>query len=154
MLEEVPYAEITVMALARRAGVNHNSICYHFGNVDELALAMFEREMRPDLVERFARAIRAIEGGDGELLDDPASMRGFSRVRLFAGSDSGYLRGLFRSYVKHVWLERLELTNERLSEDDRLDLRFVFTGVIDIIGDRSIDGPPARLRGFLLWEIG
>lgn len=133
--------------------MNHNASYYHFGNVDEMALAAFEREMAPELTARFADAIAGTDD-PAPLLAAPAFERGFARVRLFAGSDSAYLRGIFRGHVERIWLDRLGVGDGDLSADDRLDLRFALSGVMNIIGDRDASELSDLLQGFLSREMG
>lgn len=49
LLDEMPYSDITLMALIRRAGVNHNTFYYHFKNMASLAEAALENNLVEEL---------------------------------------------------------------------------------------------------------
>ena len=50
MLSEMPYSEIKVVSLARRAGASPNTLYYHFGCVADLARYALEAELDARLV--------------------------------------------------------------------------------------------------------
>lgn len=84
LLEEMPYKSLTIGALARRAGLNHNSVYYHFSSLDDLAREMIERNLIPGLP---GRILAGFDDHPQELLNnpDPDIQRRVARACLLVG---------------------------------------------------------------------
>lgn len=54
LLEEKPYSAVTVKRITQRAGVNHNTFYYHFENIDDMAVKMFENVIPTRLIDMMA----------------------------------------------------------------------------------------------------
>lgn len=48
MLEESSYASLTVSGLAKRAGVNHNTLYYYYDNIEDMANKLFKEDLLRD----------------------------------------------------------------------------------------------------------
>lgn len=128
LLEEMPYPEIKVSALLRHSGVSPNTLYRHFDGYDAVVQATLDETLD-------ARLVNAIIAGgpDESILPSDAALR-FGRVALFASDESGILPGILKRTLKSVWMEGMGLDQESLDELTSLELDFVFSGVVEMLG--------------------
>lgn len=154
MLGEMPYDQMTVGALARRAHVNHNTVYYHFGNLEELAEGVFERNLMPGLA---ARLMALMASGDGHLPpqepDETLALH-FERACLFARSDSSLLQRIFRNGMRRTWLEALGIDERALTPAQACDLTFVFGGLTALLNEEPGDVGAATLAALRARPLG
>lgn len=146
MLAETPYADIKVVPLARRAGASPNTLYYHFGCMEDLARHALEAELDAGLVRR----ILAGSGPDG----DGDVGRRFSRVALFARSDSADLTSMLAASLRALWLAEAGVSEGELDDAERRDLAFIFGGVVAMLGDDSLDTDRTRMESFPSRPLG
>lgn len=144
MLEQMPYRKITVKALSARAGLNHNSFYYHFGNMEQLAQYALEvtipKEIPSQVVPRF------LSEGVVQLPFAPEEMEPlFQRVKLFAKKDSPELNPIIRAKIESMWLQAAGIPPDSLSAKDRTVVSFLSAGGVATMGAH----PDLTLREFL-----
>ena len=139
LLAEKSYDKITISELSKRAEVNHNLIYYYFDNIDDMAVQLFDKNMSNGVPQR----ILSILLGDGnielELLGDGAIMKRVMRTRLFMRSDNAFLNGIVKNRIRTEWLAAVGVTEERLTQENKVDLDFIFSGVVAIMGSEQCE---------------
>lgn len=136
LLERHDYSEITIKALSIEAKVNHNTIYYHFENIDQLALMAFEQTIIDDLPELFLSLMIAdnkmkVE----EILKDEDLFNRFKRIRLYARGDSAFLYKIIKDTIMEKWLKAINVNKADLDDVDLTDLEFIFNGITTLIAN-------------------
>lgn len=74
---------------------------------------------------------------------------------LFIRSDSLFLNTIFKEYIQGNWLASVGMTEQDLTEVERMELDFIFSGMMSILGkkDFSAESIAAFLR-MLDHELG
>lgn len=131
LLNEMPYASITVAALIKRAKVSPNTLYYHFGSYRDVVRAALDETLDPGLLP-----ILVAESGSSTIgLAADASER-LCKIVLFASDDSGELPVLLRDALLQTWLQELGLSRESLSAIEEAELNFIFAGVVAVLSKR------------------
>lgn len=148
LLEITPYSEITIKLLAARANVNHKTIYYYYNNIDDLARCLFEENICSNFLHK--NPLLAVLSGQAEdFLTRQLSEPGAKRAILYSRSDSPFLNSIFKQHIYKNWLSSVGITESDLSEDDKVDLEFIFSGMISLLGkDFSQDNVARFLRIF------
>ena len=147
MLAEMPYPDIKVVPLARRAGSSPNTLYYHFDGVADLARYALEAELDSDLAHRI------VTGTLPEGALDGMEVR-LARVVLFARSGSAELTGMLTAALRKLWLAEVGLSEEDLDGEERRDLVFLFGGVVAILGDEGLSPGPGSMESFTSRPLG
>lgn len=126
------YSKISIKMLAAEANVNHNSIYYHYKNIDEVAKSAFDNVIIQDLKPIMAGGIKELWPVFLTTQSDYQSR--FKRIRLFASSGSDYLQSLLKNGLIDVWLSQTGKRLEDLSHKDRLELDCIFSGIVAMLG--------------------
>ena len=133
MMEEVPYDAITITTLARRARVNHNTIYYYYENMDHLATQLLEENIPKNIGEIFGNVIVQGTGFFEQCLADPQLFRRWQRVGLLLMSGSSFLMEHVKEKLIRTWCETMETTPENLTRAQRMDLEFIFSGMMALM---------------------
>jgi len=153
MLAEVPYKELTMTALSRRAKVNHNTFYYYFDSLDDMAGEMIERNLVPELpAQIFASAQATAEAT--RLLGDSYLQVRFRRICLLVGPHSAtWIVDKLEKAVIALWLQAFGIDRSDLTRDDELRILFIFGGVLRVLGQY---GPtePASLEVLTTGSLG
>lgn len=139
LIAERPYAEISVLDIVRRAGVNKNTFYYHFTNIDEMAAAAVG-ESRD--TQAFAQLLASIDafGADAVGPEDARLHQSFERLGLIAGSHSSpALRELLKDTIAQGWCEMFDIDLQAASFADEVSFEFALGGALAIIGMRPTD---------------
>jgi len=132
LLASNDYNKISIKMLAAEAKVNHNSIYYHYKNIDEIAKSAFDSVIIHDLRPIMAGSIKELCSVFLTTQSDYQSR--FGRIRLFASSGSDYLQSLLKTGLMDVWLSQAGKCLENLSLKDQLELDFIFSGIVAMLG--------------------
>ena len=151
LMEDPGYSRISVGMLADRAGVNHNTIYYHYpGGIENLALSLLEKVIPPEL-PGFAFAFPGPESnGDLYNLLTPEIMLRWKRFYLFLTSGSDTLNTHARNLMFEALCDYHGLDPDRITSDQMLSLRFIFRGyaaLLRSIVDRSDPAAIAKFAG-------
>lgn len=146
MLSEMPYSEIKVVSLARRAGASPNTLYYHFGCVADLARHALEAELD-------ARLVSDLLAG-APPYPDPMRERRLRRVTLAARSGSAELAGMLASSLRALWLEGAGVAESDLGDAQRRDLTFIFGGIVAVLGDETLAPDAGQMEAFASRPLG
>lgn len=129
MLAEMPYDAITISSLARRAGVNHNTIYYYYECIDQMALDLFEKNMPSD--ESLPLSTMAFS--DSSLsritLSNPGIIDQGRKVYLFLRSGSAFLTQHLKKRFIENWCRAQNIAQDKLTDLQKLELEFIFSGM-------------------------
>ena len=126
-----PADQLTVRNLCRLAGVNHNTLYYHFESLEDMAQKMFERTLTPNLAQKMLPILfgrNFFEGLSAVLPDLPLR---FSHMCLMARSPLVAPR--MRSFLVSAWLTGLGIRKESLSHTEELMFTFISNGVVGVL---------------------
>ena len=133
LLEEMPYKDISIKRLSSQANVNHKMIYYYYNNIDDMAQHLFEENIRIYFSESNP-LLAVLSGQQKDFLNKKFSETGTKRALLYGTSDSAFLNAIFKQYIRKNWLLSLNITEDNLSEDEKVDLEFIISGMISLIG--------------------
>lgn len=156
LLGEMSYSDITVLRISQESGTNRNSFYYHYKDIDDLARSAFMNNI-DDNVSRvlFSALLPGLENKSrsgpvfgSELL--PHSRR----IMLCARSDSLFLNRLVKDLLIQVWFEALEIDASELSSEEQLQIDFIFSGLVSVLGRREVEDAPLIMTDLSQTEIG
>jgi len=134
LLEEVGYAEITVRRVSQTSGTNRNSFYYHYDGLEDLARKAFLDNASG--AHPFISSLIAGFQDNGAQLGRPddETIGHARRVMLCARSESPFLRRLVSELLRDAWFDELGIDTVLLSEIDRVQIEFIFAGLIAVLG--------------------
>lgn len=153
-LSEKEYTKITIASLAKRAGVNHNTLYYHFSSIDEIAYKLFYQNLESNETAQFLFQSVLNHTDMNILLNQPDIRKRLQHSILFARGDSAYLLSIFQEAVLNIWLGSCNLTLDDLSFENQLTLQFIFGGFTSILGAPKYAEHPEIIASFPTSEIG
>ena len=129
MLAEMPYADIKVTALARRARVSPNTLYYHFDGIIDIARHAIAQCLDAELAHALALA-------DVEAVVRIARAKSLQAARVvsFARAGSAELTGMLVAALHTHWLARAGVEESQLSDAKRRELAFAFGGHRAVVG--------------------
>lgn len=135
LLEEVPYSKISVLEVARRAGVNRNAFYYHFSNLDELAAAAVRKRVPfSQVLEAFAH-VDAAEPVPKSLSVAPENEWSLKLSRLLVGPHSTMaLVRVASETAIDTWLGAYGLERDDLDDTELMGLEFTIGGIVGLLG--------------------
>lgn len=132
MMSEMPFDDITIRAISSKAEVNHNTFYAYFDSLGDMAERLLDAEMAPEAAPEI---IAAASGGTPSIA--PRTRERFARIRLYARSGSKRLEAMLRRRLQEAWLSFYGIDPKALSRDQVIDLAFIFTGVVTLLGDEG-----------------
>ena len=150
MLAEMPFSQITVSSLSKRAEVNHNTFYYYYGSIEDMAQKLFERNMIPELPKMLLPLLVAGTSSIPDTAIDSALDKHFQRACLFARSDSALLVSILENSLTKLWLDTVGLDRAKLSRPEEDRLSFIFGGLVAAIGGMGADASPQRLSASII----
>ena len=146
LIAERPYAEISVLELVRRAGLNKNTFYYHFANIDVMAAEVVGQSLDTQASVRLFASIDT-HGADAVGPDDARLNQTFERLGLIAGSHSSpVLRELLKDTIGRAWCEIYGIDMSAASFEHEVTFEFALGGVLAIIGMRPSDADGFTFR--------
>ena len=133
LLEEMPYNDISIKRLASQANVNHKTIYYYYSNIDDLARYLFEENINLHFTKSNP-LLAVLSGQQIDFLNHQLPEIGAKRALLYATSDSPFLNSIFKQYIRKNWLLSLNITEDEMSEDEKVDLEFIISGMVSLLG--------------------
>lgn len=134
LLASNDYEKISIKMLAAEAKVNHNSIYYHYANMDEIAKSAFDNTIIHDLQPVLQLDFTNLEVLFAILQQQPDLQERFKHLRLFASAKSIYLQDILKNGLIQLWLSQAGKTLQSLSAADQLEVEFIFSAIIAVIG--------------------
>ena len=149
MLSEMPYPEMKVTALARRAHVSPNTLYYHFDGILDVARHALAGTMDAELAQAMAAA-------DAETIVSLVSTKRkrAERIATFARSGSAELTRMLADALRAHWLSGAGVSEDGLDDASRRDLAFVIGGIVAVLGDTSVDQSPESVAAFFKRPLG
>ena len=157
LMETERYADITVRRITQESGVNRNSFYYHYRDIDDLAYTAFRKNVENETSEKLIHALLASfqDEGDASIIAlDPAILLHSKRVMLCAASDSTYLLRMVGNLLKEIWFNAFSIKEELLSTDEKLQVNFIFSGLVATLGSQEIRESPLSMSILSQTEIG
>lgn len=153
LLEEMPYEDISIKRLSSQANVNHKMIYYYYNNIDDMAQHLFEENIRIYFSESNP-LLAVLSGQQEDFLNSQFSEVGAKRALLYATSDSAFLNAIFKQYIQKNWLLSLNITEDDLSENEKVDLEFIISGMISLLGKDFSQNNILRVLGIFDRDLG
>lgn len=149
LLAQMPYRDITMKAVATRAGVNHNTFYYHFANLEALTEQMIDENFMADMPVRMLGAAAKPSDILDEVVKSPEAYRRFERMCLLVGPHSTQkLVERLKCQTRDFWLETFGIDPACLSLADEVTLEFVIGGILSLLGTYGEKAPNA-MRAFV-----
>lgn len=141
LLEQKPYAQITISDITRTSGLNRSAFYYHYGNIPELADdAIASIYDDPDITAFIAHIIRQDEGIEAlrdytiASITTPQRIASIRRLSLIAGPHgSTGLTDQLKTHVIEIWLSTLGRNPAELNPGQRILLEFASSGMLGIL---------------------
>lgn len=153
LLEEMPYEDISIKRLSSQANVNHKMIYYYYNNIDDIAQHLFEENIRIYFTESNP-LLSVLSGQQGDFLNNQFLEIGAKRALLYGTSDSAFLNTIFKQYIRKNWLLSLNITEDNLSENEKVDLEFIISGMISLLGKDFSQNNILRVLGIFDRDLG
>lgn len=157
LLETEKYSDITVLRISQESGVNRNSFYYHYNGMDDLAYQAFkhnaENEASGMLISAFLAVLQS-EGNETVPAIDMTILPHSKRIMLCSRSESPYLNQLVRDFLKEIWLDSFSIDEEMLTLEEKLQINFIFAGIVATLGSQEIKDSPLLMLNLVPSEIG
>ena len=156
LLERMKFSDITVSLISRTAGINRNTFYYHYEDVYDLAKTAFINSTGENVRDYFYTImLPALQAGKpADSLPEGGNLEYLSCLILYAGSDSAYLNSLVRELLAQIWLEVFAIDKTLLTEDQELQLHFIFSGLTSVLGRPEIVDDPLKMARLVQSDIG
>ena len=154
MLERDGFSNITMKALAAQAGINRNTLYYHYANLQEISAAAFQNVINDNISDVFMDFLLSPPTDIGTVWGELQLSERIRKIHLFARSDSPLLRSMLKQTILNRWFQKLEIQADRLSPGDLLQLDYIVNGFIGIVGSATILDDPPLLASFTQSPIG
>ena len=157
LLGEMSYSDITVLRISQESGTNRNSLYYHYKSIDDLARSAFMNNVDTEVSGVLFSALLSGEDADN---NGTAPVFGTElliharRIMLCAGSDSSFLNRLVKDLLIRVWFDALEIDASALSSEEHLQVDFIFSGLVSVLGRPEVKDSPLIMSDFSRTEIG
>ncbi|MGT2715070.1 TetR/AcrR family transcriptional regulator [Streptococcus respiraculi] len=157
LLETEKYTDITVLRIVQDSGVNRNSFYYHYKGMDDLAYQAFKNNTRNDASRMMISSILTVltlQDDEKNSDIDMSILPNSRRIMLCARSESTYLKQLVNDFLKEIWLDSFSINEECLTTEEKLQLDFIFAGIVTTLGSQEIENNPLLMLKLVLSEIG
>ena len=138
MLERMDFSLMTMKLLAEEAGINRNTLYYHFSNLQEVAAASFRNVISDEVSDLFVDTLLLRPDSIGERWEQMQMADRIRKIHLFAKSESPLLRSLLKGSLTARWFQKLNIRAEALSPLDWLQIDYIVNGFIGVIGNDNI----------------
>ena len=147
LLETEDYNHITVKMITNEAGVNRNTIYYHFDNIDEMARQFFIDEFRETILPNYDLEIVDLSSNKRELVR-------WQRISLFTCKKSEYLESIIRNELRQYWMRQINAKYEDLAFKDKIQIEFILSGTLTSIAMARESNDPNIISELTETEIG
>ncbi len=155
LLETERYSDITVLRVSQEAGTNRNSFYYHYSDINDLAQKAFMNNADNEVSRTLVAALLAAFRDDKPApVFDMSILPHSKRIMLCAASESPYLNRLVTDLLKTIWFKSMSINEEQLSPDERIQVRFVFAGLVSVLGSQEIKDNPLSMSTLSQTGIG
>jgi len=157
LLEEEAFSDISVLRISQESGVNRNSFYYHYEDINDLAYKAFKNNAGTEVSKAlFGVLFMPLQGEKTNLAKaiDPMLVSHAQKIMLCARSDSAFLNQLVRDMLKEIWLDELFIREDLLTAEERLQIRFIFAGLVSVLGSPDVKETPKLMTELAQTPIG
>jgi len=156
LLEEEGYTNITVTRLSQEAGTNRNSFYYHYQDIEDLARRAFLHNAEAADTGTFLTTLLSFRNAGRDIAGtaSPHVVERAKRIMLYAGSDSAFLTRMVYDLLKKIWLSELSIREERLSPAEKLQIHFIFSGLVAALGSKEVRESPRLMASLAGTDLG
>lgn len=152
LLAQNDYEKISIKMLSSEAKVNHNSLYYYYENIDDIAKSAFHHTIIHDLGHLFQSSSNMnIDALTTFIQSQPEIAIRYQRITLFASTKSIFLQQLLKEGLLNTWLAQSNKTKDELSSLDLLELDFIFSAIVNLLGHKN---NPEDLKQFVQGTLG
>lgn len=151
LLETEGIESITISSIARKSGVNRNTIYYHFENVESMIQQIIENSVDPKMVETF---LHALLSSNPEKPLEKEILENSRKLHLLAKSQSPFLRNLLEKQLLDSWLKLFKIDPQVLNEYEKNILHFLAGGISSILSRKEVLQNPSTFQEFPKSIIG
>lgn len=150
LLVEMPYDQITIGALSRRASINHNTFYYYFKSMDAMAADIVERTVFPEVPSLLMTGLASGSIDTDALLEHEEYRRYFQRICLLAGAHSTpRIVDRLKEAALSVWMSSLNVRLDDLGKQQRFLVAFLVGGILAVLGEYDPDGDRSDFKAIL-----
>jgi len=139
-LSENPYSKVTVVSVAKKAGLNHNTIYYYFKNINDIVSYCFQNVakvvLRKEVFFQIYDSSFIVNASD----IDSLTAEGWKKISLFAISESNYLLDIFYQSLKNYWLRAMNLNYSDLEIEEKMEIEYAVYGLIGVVISSKREG--------------
>lgn len=154
LIEKKDFTDITMQLLANEAGINRNSLYYHYANLQEVASRAFNNLVSDETCMMFFDKLLADPQSLGESWDRLQLSDKVKKIHLFARSNSPLLRSLLKEALISHWFEKLRINAQALTTEDQLQIDYITSGFISVLANAETEKNPMLLKTFPESHIG
>lgn len=121
--------------LALDTSLNRNTIYYHFNNVQEISLFVFNNTFTYESGQMFINAILSGCSAFSSVLEDSELHSAIKKIHFFAKSESPLLASIIKESLKKPWFDNVGISAETLSTSDKMQVEYIVSGFISVIGN-------------------
>jgi len=155
MFAEMPYREITIASISKRAAVSHNTFYYYYQNLEDMAVVLLEENFIPNfpafVLESFASGTLDTDN----LVLDPLIRKRFGRMCILVGKNSEtWIMERLKEATMNLWYTALDLDPARLKKGQQAQLVFLLGGILAVLGEYGQSGDPAEVKELIGLDLG
>lgn len=157
LLEKESFSDITVLRITQESGVNRNSFYYHYEDMNDLAYKAFKNNVGTEVSRAlFGVLFMSLQGEKTNHAKaiDPMVISHAQKIMLCAGSDSVFLNQMVHDLLKKIWLYELSIREDLLSTEEQLQIRFIFAGLVSVLGSPEVKETPRLMTALSQTAIG
>lgn len=143
------------MRIAQESCINRNSFYYHYKDIDDLAHKAFMNNADNAVSKALISVLLStIQDERPAQIFDPSVLPYSKRIMLCCRSDSICLKQMVNDLLKQIWFDSMSIQEELLSAEEKLQVDFIFAGLIAVLGSQEIKDHPLAMSSLSRSEIG
>ena len=157
LLEEESFSDITILRISQESGANRNSFYYHYEDLNDLAFKAFKNNAGAEVSKAlFSVLFQSLQGEQAKPANavDPLIISHAQKIMLCARSDSSFLNQMVHDLLKEIWLDEFSIREELLSTEEQLQIRFIFAGLVSVLGSPDVKEAPKLMADLAQTAIG
>lgn len=148
VLENEGFHAVTMLRLAQESGLNRNTVYYHFANVQEVSRFAFHNSFPDRTSKLFIDMILSGAPLTPSDFQDLDLLSHIKKIHLFAKSEAPLLTAIVKEALKSAWFASVGISEENLTESDKMQIEYIVSGFISIIGNSRFVKDVSVLRTF------
>ena len=148
LIEQKDFSDITMQMLAKEAGINRNSLYYHYANLYEVASQAFSKVLSDEASMIFIDTLLSAPQNLSSNWEQLQLSDRLKKVHLFARNNSPLLRSLLKEALISRWFRKLGIDQQSLTSEKQLQIDYIASGFISVLGNPEIEKNPLLLKSF------